>query len=82
MVHVPKTIDNDYRGIDFTFGLLHRGLEGLASGIRNLLADAESSPDRTSSSRAWAAARWLAYGAAIAGEAALRSSASRTSTTR
>ncbi len=44
VVHVPKTIDNDYRGIDFTFGYF-TAVEFLASEIRNLLADAEVGPD-------------------------------------
>ena len=43
VVHVPKTIDNDYRGIDFTFGYF-TAVETLASEIRNLLADAEAEP--------------------------------------
>ncbi len=41
VVHVPKTIDNDYRGIDFTFGYF-TAVETLACEIRNLLADAEA----------------------------------------
>ena len=43
VVHVPKTIDNDYRGIDFTFGYF-TAVETLAGEIRNLLADAEAGP--------------------------------------
>ena len=54
VVHVPKTIDNDYRGIDFTFGYF-TAVETLASEIRNLLADAEATA-ATSSPSAWAAA--------------------------
>ena len=42
VVHLPKTIDNDYMGIDFTFGYF-TAVETLASEIRNLLADAEAS---------------------------------------
>src|SRR6185503_4598559 len=41
VVHLPKTIDNDYHGIDFTFGYF-TAVETLAGEIRNLLADAES----------------------------------------
>ena len=41
-MHLPKTIDNDYSGIDFTFGYF-TAVETLASEIRNLLADAEAS---------------------------------------
>ena len=38
---MPKTIDNDYLGIDFTFGYF-TAVETLAGEIRNLLADAEA----------------------------------------
>ncbi len=41
VVHVPKTIDNDYHGIDFTFGYF-TAVEFLASEIRNLIYDAEA----------------------------------------
>src|SRR6185437_12075451 len=41
VVHLPKTIDNDYMGIDFTFGFF-TAVEFLAGEIRNLLADAEA----------------------------------------
>ena len=41
VVHLPKTIDNDYSGIDFTFGYF-TAVEVLAGEIRNLLADSES----------------------------------------
>ena len=40
-MHLPKTIDNDYRGIDFTFGYF-TAVDFLASEVRNLLADAEA----------------------------------------
>ncbi|MBI3837707.1 MAG: 6-phosphofructokinase, partial [Planctomycetia bacterium] len=42
IVHLPKTIDNDYSGIDFTFGYF-TAVDTLASEIRCLLADAEAS---------------------------------------
>ncbi len=54
VVHLPKTIDNDYMGIDFTFGYF-TAVDILAGEIRNLLADAEAN-GATSSSRRWAAA--------------------------
>ncbi len=70
VVHLPKTIDNDYEGIDFTFGYF-TAVEMLAREVRNLLADAQAA-------RAWYVvqvmgrkAAWLTYGAAIAGEAQL-----------
>ena len=68
VVHVPKTIDNDYRGIDFTFGYF-TAVEFLASEIRNLLADAESTRNYFLVESMGRSAGWLAYGAAIAGEA-------------
>ncbi len=70
IVHVPKTIDNDYLGIDFTFGYF-TAVETLASEIRNLLADAESSDTYFVVETMGRSAGWLAYGAAIAGEASL-----------
>ncbi|NLE37987.1 MAG: 6-phosphofructokinase [Pirellulaceae bacterium] len=70
VVHLPKTIDNDYMGIDFTFGYF-TAVETLASEIRNLLADAESSRSYFLAETMGRSAGWLAYGAAIAGEASL-----------
>ena len=70
VVHVPKTIDNDYRGIDFTFGYF-TAVETLASEIRNLLADAEAGRMYFLVETMGRSAGWLAYGAAIAGEASL-----------
>ncbi|MEK6238385.1 MAG: 6-phosphofructokinase, partial [Planctomycetales bacterium] len=68
VVHVPKTIDNDYRGIDFTFGYF-TAVEVLAGEIRNLLADAEANRSYFIAESMGRSAGWLAYGAAIAGEA-------------
>jgi 6-phosphofructokinase 1 len=70
VVHVPKTIDNDYFGIDFTFGYF-TAVETLASEIRNLLADAEAVQGYYLVETMGRSAGWLAYGAAIAGEASL-----------
>lgn len=70
VVHLPKTIDNDYAGIDFTFGYF-TAVDMLATQVRNLLADAEAA-------QAWYVvqvmgrkAGWLSYGASIAGEGCL-----------
>jgi 6-phosphofructokinase 1 len=68
VVHVPKTIDNDYRGIDFTFGYF-TAVEFLASEVRNLLADAESTQSYFLIETMGRSAGWLAYGAYVAGEA-------------
>ncbi|MEZ6062918.1 MAG: 6-phosphofructokinase [Planctomycetaceae bacterium] len=70
VVHVPKTIDNDYMGIDFTFGYF-TAVETLGTEIRNLHADAEASRAYFVVESMGRSAGWLAYGAAIAGEASL-----------
>jgi ATP-dependent phosphofructokinase / diphosphate-dependent phosphofructokinase len=70
VVHVPKTIDNDYWGIDFTFGYF-TAVETLATEIRNLLHDAEASRSYFVTETMGRSAGWLAYGAAISGEASL-----------
>ncbi len=70
VVHVPKTIDNDYMGIDFTFGYF-TAVETLAGEIRNLLADAESTQSYFLAETMGRSAGWIAYGAAVAGEASL-----------
>jgi 6-phosphofructokinase 1 len=70
IVHVPKTIDNDYLGIDFTFGYF-TAVETIANEILNLLADAEANQSYFLAETMGRSAGWLAYGAAIAGEASL-----------
>src|SRR5438874_7552122 len=70
IVHLPKTIDNDYMGIDFTFGYF-TAVEVLAGEVRNLLHDAEASKAYFLSETMGRSAGWLSYGAAIAGEASL-----------
>jgi 6-phosphofructokinase 1 len=69
-VHLPKTIDNDYMGIDFTFGYF-TAVDTLGSEIRNLLYDAEASQAYFLCETMGRSAGWLSYGAAIAGEASL-----------
>ncbi len=70
VVHVPKTIDNDYHGIDFTFGYF-TAVDVLAREVRNLLYDAEASQAYFLAETMGRSAGWLAYGTAIAGEASL-----------
>lgn len=70
VVHVPKTIDNDYNGIDFTFGYF-TAVDVMAGEIRNLVADAEAGRSYFIVESMGRSAGWLAYGAAIAGEASL-----------
>lgn len=70
VVHLPKTIDNDYSGIDFTFGYF-TAVETIGVQIRNLLSDAEANNSYFLAETMGRSAGWLAYGAAIAGEASL-----------
>lgn len=68
IVHVPKTIDNDYRGIDFTFGFF-TAVEVMAQEVLNLRADAVATSSYFIVETMGRKAGWLAYGVAIAGEA-------------
>ncbi|MBM3953028.1 MAG: 6-phosphofructokinase [Planctomycetes bacterium] len=70
VVHLPKTIDNDYMGIDFTFGYF-TAVDTLGDEIRNLLHDAEAGRTYFVCETMGRSAGWLAYGAAISGEASL-----------
>jgi 6-phosphofructokinase len=70
VVHLPKTIDNDYSGIDFTFGYF-TAVDFLAHEVLNLLADAEANRNYFLVESMGRSAGWLAYGVAIAGEASL-----------
>jgi 6-phosphofructokinase len=70
IVHLPKTIDNDYMGIDFTFGFF-TSVDVMAKELLNLRADAESSSSWFLVESMGRKAGWLAYGVAIAGEANL-----------
>jgi 6-phosphofructokinase len=70
VVHLPKTIDNDYMGIDFTFGYF-TAVDTLGAEIRNLLYDADASRGYFLCETMGRSAGWLSYGAAIAGEASL-----------
>ena len=70
VVHLPKTIDNDYHGIDFTFGFF-TAVNFLATEIRTLLHDAEATRSYFLTETMGRSAGWLSYGAAIAGEASL-----------
>lgn len=70
VVHVPKTIDNDYGGIDFTFGFF-TAVDEMARQLRNLRADAVATGSYYIVSTMGRRAGWLAYGVAVAGEAHL-----------
>jgi 6-phosphofructokinase 1 len=68
VVHVPKTIDNDYRGIDFTFGFF-TAVDVMARELLNLRADAMATKSYFIVETMGRKAGWIAYGVAIAGEA-------------
>src|SRR4029079_1682705 len=70
VVHLPKTIDNDYRGIDFTFGFF-TAVDVMAKELQNLRADAIATSSYFVVETMGRKAGWLSYGVAIAGEANL-----------
>ena len=70
VVHLPKTIDNDYHGIDFTFGFF-TAVDFIATELRTLIHDAEATRSYFLAETMGRSAGWLSYGAAIAGEASL-----------
>jgi 6-phosphofructokinase 1 len=70
IVHLPKTIDNDYRGIDFTFGFF-TAVDVMSKEVENLRADALATSAYFIVETMGRKAGWLSYGVAIAGEANL-----------
>jgi ATP-dependent phosphofructokinase / diphosphate-dependent phosphofructokinase len=68
VIHLPKTIDNDYRGIDFTFGFF-TAVDVMAKALQNLRADALATSSYFIVETMGRKAGWLSYGVAIAGEA-------------
>ena len=68
VVHLPKTIDNDYRGIDFTFGFF-TAVDVMAKELLNLRADCIATSGYFVVETMGRKAGWLSYGVAIAGEA-------------
>jgi ATP-dependent phosphofructokinase / diphosphate-dependent phosphofructokinase len=68
IIHLPKTIDNDYQGIDFTFGYF-TAVDFLAKEVKNLRADAEAGRVYYIAECMGRKAGWLSYGVGIAGEA-------------
>ncbi len=70
IIHLPKTIDNDYSGIDFTFGFF-TAVDFMAKEVQNLRADAIATSSYYIVETMGRKAGWLSYGVAIAGEANL-----------
>ncbi|HRI51397.1 MAG TPA: 6-phosphofructokinase [Pseudomonadota bacterium] len=70
IIHLPKTIDNDYSGIDFTFGFF-TAVDFMAKEVQNLRADAIATSAYYIIETMGRKAGWLSYGVSIAGEANL-----------
>ncbi len=68
VVHLPKTIDNDYYGIDWTFGFM-TAADFAAREVRNLMADGRSMSTWWVLEIMGRKAGWLTYAAGIGGEA-------------
>ena len=70
IIHLPKTIDNDYHGIDFTFGFF-TAVDVMAKEVLNLRADAAATSSWFIVETMGRKAGWLSYGVGIASEADL-----------
>jgi 6-phosphofructokinase 1 len=70
VLHLPKTIDNDYQGIDFTFGFF-TAVDFMAKEVQNLKWDAIATSSYFIVETMGRKAGWLSYGVGIAGEANL-----------
>ncbi|MCX6555503.1 MAG: 6-phosphofructokinase [Candidatus Aminicenantes bacterium] len=68
VIHIPKTIDNDYFGIAWTFGYWS-SVQAAQDDLLNLKADAESTSSYFIVELMGRKAGWLTYAAGIAGEA-------------
>lgn len=68
VVHLPKTIDNDYFGIDWTFGFVSAA-NFAALEVRNIRADSRSMGTWWVLELMGRKAGWLTYAAGIGGEA-------------
>lgn len=68
VIHIPKTIDNDYDGIDWTFGFMS-AVDFISKSIRNLAADARSTDSFFIVEVMGRKAGWLTYASGIAGGA-------------
>jgi len=68
IIHLPKTIDNDYFGIDWTFGFFSAA-DFAAREVRAIAADVKSAPGWFILEIMGRKSGWLTYAAGIAGEA-------------
>jgi 6-phosphofructokinase len=74
VIHIPKTIDNDYYGIAWTFGYWS-AVQTCKEAILNLKADSESTNSYFIVELMGRKAGWITYAAGIAGEAIMMISA-------
>jgi 6-phosphofructokinase 1 len=74
VIHIPKTIDNDYYGIAWTFGYWS-AVQVCKEAILNLKADSEGTNAYFFVELMGRKAGWLTYAAGIAGEATMMISA-------
>ena len=70
LIHIPKTIDNDYFGIPWTFGYWS-SVQACQEALLNLKADAESTNSYFIVELMGRKAGWITYAAGISGEAVM-----------
>jgi len=70
VIHIPKTIDNDYFGISWTFGYWS-AIQGCKEILLNLKADSESTNSYFIAELMGRKAGWITYASGIAGEAVM-----------
>ncbi len=70
VIHIPKTIDNDYFGIPWTFGYWSAA-QAAQEALLNLKADAEGTGSYFIVELMGRKAGWITYAAGIAGEAVM-----------
>lgn len=70
VLHIPKTIDNDYYGIPWTFGYWS-AVQTAKEVLLNLKADAESTSSYFIAELMGRKAGWITYAAGVAGEAVM-----------
>jgi ATP-dependent phosphofructokinase / diphosphate-dependent phosphofructokinase len=73
VIHIPKTIDNDYFGIPWTFGYWS-AVQAAQESLLNLKADAEGTGSYFIVELMGRKAGWITYAAGIAGEAVMMTS--------
>jgi len=70
VIHIPKTIDNDYFGISWTFGYWS-AVQSSKEVLLNLKADAQSTNSFFVAELMGRKAGWITYASGIAGEAVM-----------